>query len=99
MLNDTILNFSLRNINSPTVTYSTKSLHAISLFEIFLAALGYVILCVLYIKFNRDKDKYCNWTNPKGRKIDLVKLIRMYMILYPIVIILLSVLQIWLFSR
>lgn len=78
------------------VTYVEHTVHAISLPEIVLAIGGYIILIYFWIMVNKDKEGYSHWKNPNGREVNLYKILKRMMIWYPIVVIILATLQIYL---
>jgi len=92
---------NISNFSMPTrgsVTYINQTVHAVSLFEIIFAILAYGVLVYFYVKVNNEKEKYSAWTNPKGRVINLVKLLKFFMYLYPVVVILLVIIKILVFK-
>lgn len=86
----------LVNTGAEKVIYVEHTVHAISLGEVVAAIGGYAILVYYWILVNRDKVGYSHWKNPKGREVNLFKIIQRLMIWYPIVIIILAALQIYL---
>jgi hypothetical protein len=78
------------------VIYVDQTMHAISLSDTLLAVGGYIVLSYFWIKVNQNKPYYEKWINPNGKEINLVKRIRLMMIIYPIVVVILGLLQIYL---
>lgn len=95
-----ITNQTFQNISIPQIrpTYNIiTTRHGIGLVELILAVVGYIILVYFYVKVNKEPEKYRDWVNPKGRHINVIKLLRYYMYLYPIVVIVLGALEILIF--
>jgi hypothetical protein len=84
------------NFTREAVQYRTYKAHAIDLVDIFIAVAGYAVLAYFWIKVNKNKEHYQKWVNPKGRVVNLYKVIKKMMIIYPVVVILMSALQIYL---
>lgn len=82
--------------NVPEFKYVTYQVHAISPVEIFIAVAGFALLSYYWIKVNKDKTHYEQWTNPKGRVVNLYKILKILMIIYPILVVALGFLQIYL---
>lgn len=79
--------------------YVTYTYHAISFTDIFVAVGGYVILCAYWIKVNKNKEYWQKWINPSGREVNVYKTLRIMMLVYPLMVVLLGILQIYLAPR
>jgi hypothetical protein len=78
--------------------YVTQQIHAIDLYTAIIAFLGFAIISYFWIKVKQNKPHYEKWVNPKGRVVNLYKIIKCLIIIYPITIIILGTLQIILFK-
>lgn len=98
------------DLNLTNITMSTSAdfyapatsklieVHAISGFDIFMSIGAYVFLCYLWVQVNKDKEKWSKWVNPSGKEVDVYNIIKKLMIFYPIVVVIMGILQILLFT-
>lgn len=88
-----INNFSYKAPTRAT-EYVTYTYHAIGTMDIVFAVGGYVVLCYYWIKINKNKEYWQKWVNPSGREVNVFKTIRILMFVYPIMVVILGILQI-----
>jgi len=77
-----------------TVQYTTETVHAISMPEVLIAAVGFIFLAYWYIKVSKDREHYEHWINPNGHEVNLYKIIRWGLFIYTGVIMVLGIIQI-----
>jgi len=88
------LSLILTNSKEQSVTYVTNTVHAVSPFEIVMAAVGFIILAYWLVKVTKNKEFYEKWINPNGNQVNLYKIIRILFYAYVAVVILAGVAQI-----
>lgn len=91
-MNETItsFNFTVPKQGISTVQYVTRQEHLFGFGEIFFIGAIFVLLAYWYVQVSKDKVKYEAWTNPKGRVINLYKIVRRIFWAYVVTVIILG---------
>ena len=91
-MNET-LNFTIpQYVNNPRIyTYTT---HLFDISDIVVIIAIFVFLAYWYIIVTKDKEKFRQWTNPRGHVINLYKIIRICFWAYVGVVIIFGGIQI-----
>lgn len=76
------------------VRYVTYTRHLFELTDILFVVAVFAGLAYGYIVVSKDKEKYSHWTNPKGREVNLYKIVRRAFWMYTIMVIILGTIQI-----
>lgn len=65
----------------------------ISLGEIYTIFIIFIFMCYWYIKVHKDVNYYQNWVNPRGRVVNLYKIIKYLFWTYVAMVMILGMIQ------
>jgi len=95
-MNNSLYNFTIRDVNTSMfekeVIITQERL--INIPSMILIIGLFIFLAYWYVKVNKNKEHYKNWTNPNGNKVNLFKLIRIIFWSYVGIIIVLGTISI-----
>jgi hypothetical protein len=84
-----ITNFTVPKDNSVYVVQ-----HLFSVSDIILIGGMFIALAWLYILVSKNREKYEHWINPRGKEINLYKIVRRGFWIYTIMVIILGTIEI-----
>ena len=74
--------------------YYTYTKHLFELSDILFIVAIFAALAYGYIVVSKDREKYEHWMNPRGREVNLYKIVRRAFWMYTVMVIVLSIIQI-----
>lgn len=89
--------FSITNLTVPNKydkIYVESQQHLFGTADIILIGGMFIALAYLYVMVTKNREKYERWTNPRGKEVNLYKIVRRAFWIYVVMVIVLGTIEI-----